>query len=76
MKKLFTALLFVLATAVWAGDFEGGVAVSKKGDYKTAFSFYKKTDAQDVSEAQLILGEWVLEDVVVSSHTLRPFFIC
>jgi hypothetical protein len=45
------------------------LAAFEKGDYKTAFSFYNKTDAQDVSEAQLILGEWVLEDVVVSSQT-------
>ena len=46
MKKLFTAFFLIFATAVWAGDFEDGVAASDKGGYKTAFSFYKKLAAQ------------------------------
>ena len=68
MKKLLTALIFTLATAVWAGDFEDGVAASDKGDYKAAFSFYKKAAEQGSSAAQFNVGllysngEGVLQD--------------
>jgi TPR repeat protein len=56
MKKLVTALILIFATAVWAGDFEDGVAASNKGDYKTAISFYKKAAEQGGSAAQYNLG--------------------
>ena len=68
MKKLITALFLVLATAVWAGDFEAGAAAAEKGDYKTAFSFFKKGAKQGDSAAQYNLGrmyhtgEGVLQD--------------
>ena len=53
MKKLVTALFLVLASsAVWAGDFEDGDAAYKKGDYKTALSFFKKAAEQGDSYAQ------------------------
>ena len=56
MKKLLTALIFTLATAVGAGDFEDGMAASKRGDNKTAFSFFKKAAEQGDSEAQHFVG--------------------
>ncbi len=56
MKKLLTALIFTLATAVGAGDFEDGMAASKRGDNKTAFSFFKKAAEQGDSEAQHLVG--------------------
>jgi|TARA_B110000971_G_scaffold202313_1_gene221932 TPR repeat protein len=52
MKKLVTALFLIFATAVWAGDFEDGVAAYEKGDYKTALSFFKKAAEQGDSYAQ------------------------
>jgi len=39
----------MLVTAVWAGDFEDGMAASKMGDNKTAFSLFKK-----------LLSKWTL----------------
>jgi TPR repeat protein len=62
MKKLFTALSLILATAVWAGDFEDGDAAYKKGDYKTAFSFFKKAAAQGDSYAQALLASINVSD--------------
>ena len=56
MKKLVTALFLILATVVWAGDFEDGVAASEKGDFKIAFSFYKKAAAQGEASAQYNVG--------------------
>ena len=56
MKKLVTALFLILAAAVWAGDFEDGVSASQKGDFKTAFSFYKKAAEQGELEAQFNVG--------------------
>ena len=38
MKKLVTALFLILATTVWAGDFEDVVAAYNQGDYKLALS--------------------------------------
>ncbi len=49
MRKLLTSLIFMLVTAVWAGDFEDGMAASKMGDNKTAFSLFKK-----------LLSKWTL----------------
>lgn len=34
MKKLVTALFLVLATAVWAGNFEDDADAYKKGDFE------------------------------------------
>jgi hypothetical protein len=45
-EKAVYCFFLIFATAVWAGDFEDGVAASDKGGYKTAFSFYKKLAAQ------------------------------
>ena len=45
-EKAVYCFFLIFATAVWAGDFEDGVAASDKGGYKTAFSFYKKAAAQ------------------------------
>jgi len=42
VKKLIIVFFLVLATAVWAGDFEDGVAAYKKGDFTTAASLFKK----------------------------------
>ena len=56
MKDLVTALIFTFATTVWAGDFEDGFAASEAGDYKTAFSFYKKAAEQGELAAQFNLG--------------------
>jgi len=44
MKNLVTALIFTFATTVWAGD------------YKTAFSFYKKAADQGELAAQFNVG--------------------
>ena len=68
MKKLVTALFLILATAVWAGDFADGVAASNKGDYKSAFSLFKKAAERGISEAQFnvglsyAIGKGVLQD--------------
>ena len=68
MKKLITALILIFATAVWAGDFEDGVAAYKKGDDKTAFSFFEKAAIKGYSSAQYNLavmyrnGEGVVQD--------------
>ena len=56
MKNLVTALIFTSATTVWAGDFEDGFAASEAGDYKTAFSFYKKAAEQGELAAQFNVG--------------------
>jgi uncharacterized protein len=56
MKSLVTALIFTFATTVWAGDFEDGFAASEAGDYKTAFSFYKKAAEQGELAAQFNVG--------------------
>ena len=56
MKKLFTALFLIFATAVWASDFEDGVAASDKGGYKTVFSFYNKLATQGVAYAMPLLA--------------------
>ena len=40
MKKLVTALFLILATAVWAGDFEDGVAASNKGEFSSSIPSY------------------------------------
>ena len=56
MKNLVTALIFTFATTVWAGDFEDGFAASEAGDYKTAFSFYKKAAEQGELAAQFNVG--------------------
>ena len=56
MKNLVTALIFTFATIVWAGDFEDGFAASEAGDYKTAFSFYKKAAEQGELAAQFNVG--------------------
>ena len=68
MKKLIAALFLIFASAVWAGDFEDGVAAYKKGDYITAASLFKKVAEQGESQAQTLLalmyhgGEGVLQD--------------
>ena len=70
MKNLVTALIFTFATTVWAGDFEDGFAASEAGDYKTAFSFYKKAAEQGELAAQFNVGLYydvgkgVLQDYV------------
>ena len=56
MKNLVTALIFTFATTVWVGDFEDGFAASEAGDYKTAFSFYKKAAEQGELAAQFNVG--------------------
>ena len=68
MKKLLTALFLIFATAVWAGDFEDGVAAYEKGDFTTAASLFQKVAARGNSSAQYNLafryyyGEGVLQD--------------
>jgi len=56
MKKLFTALIFTLATTVWAGDFEDGVAAYNKGDFTTAASLLQTVAEEGFSTAQVILA--------------------
>ena len=57
MKKLITTLFLILATAVWAGDFEAGAAAYKKGDYKTAMKLWKPMAEKGNAYAQYALGE-------------------
>ncbi len=56
MKKLVAALMFLFATAVWAGDFEDGVTALKNGDYNTAASLFKKAAEQGGATSQHNLG--------------------
>ena len=62
MKKLVIALFLIFATAVWAGDFEDGVAAYEKGNYKTAFGFFKKAAEQGDSYAQALLASINVSD--------------
>lgn len=56
VKTLFVALLFSLTTIVWAGDYENARLAESKGDYKTAFIFYKKAAVKGDSAAQAKLA--------------------
>lgn len=56
MKKLVAALMFLFATAVWAGDFEDGSAAYLKGDITTAASLFEKGAEQGDSAAQFNLA--------------------
>ena len=74
MKKLFTALIFTLATTVWAGDFEDGLAAYNKGDFTTAASLLQTVAEQGFSTAQVILalmyekGKGVPQDSAEAVH--------
>ena len=56
MKKLIIVFFLVLATAVWAGDFEDGSAAYLEGDTTTAASLFKKGAEQGDSYAQYFLA--------------------
>ena len=77
MKKLITALFLVLATAVWAGDFEAGAAAYKKGDFKTAVRLFQKVAIKGYSSAQYNLalmyqkGEGVVQDYAEAARWFK-----
>tara|TARA_R110000782_G_scaffold265549_1_gene359353 strand:- start:1788 stop:2156 length:369 start_codon:yes stop_codon:yes gene_type:complete len=71
MKKLLTALIFTLATSVWAGDFDNGVAATAKGDFTTAASFFRKAAERGMPEAQVKLGFYYAFGMGVSKDFLQ-----
>ena len=56
MKKLVTALFLILATAVWAGDYEDGSAALRKGDFEAAANHFKRAAIGGDPKSQYNLG--------------------
>ena len=56
MRKLIVLMLLLLASTVWAGDFEDAIAAHERGDYATALKTWRSLAAQGNAPAQHNLG--------------------
>ena len=61
MKKKLLILALALSSAVWAGDYEEGMAAYYAGNYAEAVSKFEKATEQGDAKAQYSLG-WMYDE--------------
>ncbi len=56
MKKIFFVFIFLLSSAVFAGEFEDGLSAYARGDYQKAFEKFELAAKQGDANAEYSLG--------------------